>query len=154
MVVVLAVAAVVVVTLGVSAAWRFSRVRGSGARAMVRRLPAEGIHGWRHGVLRYDGERLLFYKLRSLSFTHDMVVDRRLLECSGFREVSGGEREFVPDDIAHVLQVKAPEGGLEFAAGRHTEMGLVSWIESAPDARAERTDIRALAQRAQRETER
>lgn len=154
MVVVLVVAAVVVVALGASAAWRFSRVRGSGARAMVRRLPADGIHGWRHGVLRYDGERLLFYKLRSLSFTHDMVVDRRVLECTGFRDVTGEEREFIPDDIAHVLEVKAPDGGLEFAADRRTEMGLVSWIESAPDARAERTDIRALAQRAQRETDR
>lgn len=154
MVVVLVVAAVAVVALGASAAWRFSRVRGSGARAMVRRLPADGIHGWRHGVVRYDGERLLFYKLRSLSFTHDMVVDRRLLECAGFREVSAGEREFMADDIAQVLEVKAPDGGLEFAADRRTVMGLVSWIESAPDARAERTDIRALAQRAHRETER
>ena len=83
-----------------------------------------------------------------------MVVDRRVLECTGFRDVTGEEREFIPDDIAHVLEVKAPDGGLEFAADRRTEMGLVSWIESAPDARAERTDIRALAQRAQRETDR
>ena len=73
----IAVAFVAVVALCASGLWRFANVRNSGARAMMRRLPAHGVHGWRHGVLRYDGERLLFYKLRSLSFSHDVALDRR-----------------------------------------------------------------------------
>ncbi|WP_154838813.1 DUF2550 domain-containing protein [uncultured Corynebacterium sp.] len=153
MVFVVAVAVLVVATFAASAIWRFSMVRGSGSRAMIRQMPAEGIHGWRHGVLRYDGERMLFYKLRSLSFTHDMVADRRLLQFTGLRDVTADERQFMPD-ISKILQVDSPDGGIEFAADRRTQMGFISWIESAPDVRAERTDMRSLEERAQRETER
>ena len=31
-------------------------------------------------------------------------------------------------------------------------MGLVSWVEAAPDVRKERIDVHSLAQRAQRES--
>lgn len=147
----IAVAFVAVVALCASGLWRFANVRNSGARAMMRRLPAHGVHGWRHGVLRYDGERLLFYKLRSLSFLHDVALDRRGMQFEGFRDVTEGEREFMPD-IGHVLCLSGPDGDFEFAADRRTEMGLVSWVESAPDARQERVDKRSLAARAQRDS--
>lgn len=144
------VACIAALVLAAAAAWRFSMVRNSGAPAMMRELPAEGIHGWRHGVMRYDGERLLFFKLRSLTFSHDVELDRCGVEFEGFRDVTEGEREFMPE-IGHVLHFSGPTGDFEFAADRHTEMGLVSWIEAAPDVRKERIDVRSLAQRARRE---
>ena len=52
MMVVASIAALVLAVLAAAAAWRFSMVRNSGARAMMRELPAEGVHGWRHGVMR------------------------------------------------------------------------------------------------------
>ena len=151
MIVVASSAALVLVVLVAAAAWRFAMVRNSGARAMMRELPAEGVHGWRHGVLRYDGERLLFFKLRSLTFHHDIELDRRGVAFEGFRDVTEDEREFMPE-IGHVLRFSGPMGDFEFAADRHSEMGLVSWVEAAPDARKERIDVRSLAQRAQRDS--
>lgn len=151
MMVVASIAALVLAVLAAAAAWRFSMVRNSGARAMMRELPAEGVHGWRHGVMRYDGERLLFFKLRSLTFHHDIELDRRGVEFEGFRDVTEEEREFMPE-IGHVLRFSGPTGEFEFAADKHTEMGLVSWVEAAPDARKERIDVHSLAQRAQRDT--
>lgn len=133
--------------------WRFARIRGTGARAMVRELPADGVHGWRHGVMRYEGEELKFYKLRSTSFSHDYLLDRRGVEFNGFRDVTEAEREFMPE-IGHVLQFSGPAGDFEFAADRHTEMGLVSWVESAPDARKERVDKQLLLERHIKEADR
>lgn len=151
MMVLASIAALVLAVLAAAAAWRFSMVRNSGARAMMRELPAEGVHGWRHGVMRYDGERLLFFKLRSLTFHHDIELDRRGVEFQGFRDVTEEEREFMLE-IGHVLRFSGPTGEFEFAADRHTEMGLVSWVEAAPDARKERIDVHSLAQRAQRDS--
>lgn len=144
-------AAFVLAALVAAAAWRFAMVRNSGSRAMMRELPAEGVHGWRHGVLRYDGERLLFFKLRSLTFHHDVELDRRGVAFEGFRDVTEDERQFMPE-ICHVLRFSGPTGEFEFAADKHTEMGLVSWVEAAPDARKERIDVHSLAQRAQRDS--
>lgn len=151
MIVVASSAALVLVVLAAAAAWRFAMVRNSGARAMMRELPAEGVHGWRHGVLRYDGERLLFFKLRSLTFHHDIELDRRGVAFEGFRNVTEDESEFMPE-IGHVLRFSGPMGNFEFAADRHSEMGLISWVEAAPDARKERIDVHSLAQRAQRDS--
>lgn len=145
--------ALVLLFLLAGALWRFARVRGSGARAMVRELPAEGVHGWRHGVMRYEGEELQFYKLRSMSFHHDYLLDRRGVHFEGFRDVTDAEREFMPD-IAHILMFESPAGDFEFAADKHTEMGLISWIESGPDERRERVDKQQLLERAQRERDR
>ena len=52
--------------------------------------------------------------------------------------------------VTTVLQLSSPMGDFEFAAERHVEMALISWVESAPDRRQERVDFRALAQRVQR----
>lgn len=145
-----AVVVIAVVFLLAAGVWRFAYVRNSGARAMVRVLPAEGVHGWRHGVLRYDGDELQFFKLRSLSFTYDSALDRRGVQFEGFRDVAEAEREFMPD-IGHVLCFSGPGRDFEVAADRHTEMGLISWIESAPNERQERVDMRRLAQRANRD---
>lgn len=129
--------------------WRFTMFRNSGAQGLLRTLPAEGAHGWRHGVLRYMGEEARFYKLRSLSFKYDLSWDRRTVTFNGFRKLSAAEADFMPG-IEAVLQLSGPDGDFELAAARHAEMALVSWVESAPNLRAQREDMNALAERAHR----
>lgn len=139
----------VLVVVCAAVIWRFTMFRNSGAQCLLRTLPAEGAHGWRHGVLRYMGEEARFYKLRSLSFKYDLSWDRRTVMFNGFRELSALEADFMPG-IAGVLQLSGPAGEFEIAAARHAEMALVSWVESAPDLRAQREDMNALAERAHR----
>lgn len=141
--------AVLVVLVVIAVLWRFAMFRNSGVQGLVRQLPADGVHGWRHGVLRYAGEEARFYKLRSLSFNYDVALDRRTVTFNGVRELSAQEREFMPG-VESVLSLTGPEGDFEFAGERHAEMALISWVESAPDSRAQRADMNALAERAHR----
>lgn len=136
-------------TAGIASAWRFTMFRGHGAQCLLRAVPAQGSHGWRHGVLRYVGEHARFYKLRSLSFNYDLSLDRRSVSFNGVREPTAEERDFMPG-VESVLLLGGPEGELEFAGARHVEMALISWLESAPDSRDQREDMNALAERASR----
>lgn len=136
-------------TAGIASAWRFTMFRGHGAQCLLRAVPAQGSHGWRHGVLRYVGEHARFYKLRSLSFNYDLSLDRRSVSFNGVREPTAQERDFMPG-VESVLLLGGPEGELEFAGARHVEMALISWLESAPDSRDQREDMNALAERASR----
>ena len=139
----------VLVLTAAAAVWRFTMFRGSGVQGLIRRLPAEGAHGWRHGVLRYVGEEARFYKLRSLSFNYDVSLDRRTVTFNGLRDLTVQEREFMPE-VDNILLLTGPEGDFEFAGDRHAEMALISWVESAPDSRAQRADMNVLAERANR----
>ncbi|MDY5785849.1 MULTISPECIES: DUF2550 domain-containing protein [unclassified Corynebacterium] len=130
----------IVVLAVLAAAWRFTRFRNAGATGLFRLLPAQGVHGWRHGVLRYKGEELLFYKLRSLSLTNDLILNRRDITIDGFRELTAQEHDFIPG-VSQVLQLTSPRGSFEFAGQRHAQMALISWVEAAPDRRQERRDL-------------
>lgn len=139
----------VLVLVAVAAVWRFTMFRNTGVQGLIRQLPAEGVHGWRHGVLRYAGEEARFYKLRSLSFNYDVSLDRRDMTFNGIRELTAEERDFMPG-VDCVLELSGPQGDFEFAGKRHAEMALISWVESAPDSRMQRGDMNVLAQRASR----
>ncbi|WP_291313854.1 DUF2550 domain-containing protein [Corynebacterium sp. UBA2622] len=117
-----------------AAMWRFTRFRNAGAPALFRRLPAREVHGWRHGILRYRGEVLQFFKLRSLSLSNDLALDRRDITLKGLRECTDEEREIMPG-ISKVLHLGSPAGDFEFAGAPHVQMALVSWVEAAPDRR-------------------
>lgn len=147
--IILSVLLLVIIGIAGIAIWRFTMFRNAGARGLIRMLPAEGMHGWRHGVIKYTGEELQFFKLRSLSSNYDVAMDRRDLSFNGVRELSADEREIMPG-VTTVLQLSSPQGDFEFAAERHVEMALISWVESAPDRRQQRVDIRSLSQRVQR----
>ncbi|TVS21418.1 DUF2550 family protein [Corynebacterium sanguinis] len=128
------------------ALWRFVSLRNTGSQGLLRNLPADGVHGWRHGVFRYSDECLRFYKLRSLTFSSDVALDRRMTEVDGFRELSELEREIMPD-IDRVLVLSTPGGSFEFASDRRARMALVSWLESAPHVRQIRRALKTPAGR-------
>ncbi|MDK8794738.1 DUF2550 domain-containing protein [Corynebacterium sp. MSK044] len=127
--------------------WRFVAVRKTGTQALMRALPAESVHGWRHGIVRYSGSRMTFYMLRSLSFGADVVLSRNAIHVTGRREATETEREFMPG-VEVVLIFSADGREYEFACDQHTGMALVSWLESAPDRRQVRTDMNDLHHRA------
>ena len=53
-------------------------------------------------------------------------------------------------EVDTALELTGPMGDFEFAGERHAEMALISWVESAPDVRAQRGDMNELAERANR----
>ncbi len=140
----LGLVAAVFVAAGV---WRFFAVRKSGTQALMRALPAESIHGWRHGIVRYSGSRMSFYMLRSLSFGADVVLSRHSITVTGRREATETEREFMPE-VEVVIVFSADGREFEFGCDRLTAMALVSWLESAPDRRQVRSDMNVLRHRA------
>ncbi|GAB3076344.1 DUF2550 domain-containing protein [Corynebacterium aquatimens] len=158
---VLAAIAIAVVLL-TGAAWRFVTLRNKGTQVLMRTMPADGVHGWRHGILTYDQDCIRFFKLRSFSFGPDIVLARNQLTFEGKRDLSPDERAIMPETGAILeLSCAAPtaadnRGGaddrlrFEFGADHHAAMALVSWIESSPDHRQVRTDMNVLHQRALR----
>ena len=123
--------------LMVLAGWRFLRVRATGAGILLRKLPASGVHGWRHGALRYSGSGLEFYKLRSVSPAADIRFPRTGAEVTGRRDPAAGERAFMPASV-RIVELTVDGGRYELALDGHGETALTSWIESAPSARQER----------------
>lgn len=136
----------VLVVLLAGALWRFFTVRNNGTPALLRKLPATGTHGWRHGIAAYKGETVRFYKLRSLSFSADMELNRSMLTITGNRQATETERHFMPG-VQVVVLFSTGRKDYEFATNRHAAMALISWVESAPDSRQVRTDASRFRQR-------
>ncbi|MBZ8177088.1 DUF2550 family protein [Corynebacterium poyangense] len=123
--------------------WRFFMLRSRGTTVVLRRLPAEGLHGWRHGILHYRRNDLDYYKLRSLSPLADLVVHRSEVAVIGRRATSEPEASFLPPDL-HILKLQIKNHGYELAINTRGEMALTAWLESAPDIRQERMDPKSL----------
>ncbi|KQB86366.1 DUF2550 domain-containing protein [Corynebacterium lowii] len=132
--------------VGCLAAWRFFGLRSRGTTVILRRLPATGTHGWRHGLVRYEGEELRYYKLRSLAPVADTIFDRQALSLASQRDLSAREASFMAEGM-RVLELKHGNESWEIAVDLRTEMALRAWLESAPDARQERPDYRMLKRR-------
>ncbi|MCF4006965.1 DUF2550 domain-containing protein [Corynebacterium uropygiale] len=119
--------------------WRFFMLRSQGSTVVLRRMPAEGVHGWRHGIINYRADHLSYYKLRSLSPVADLVVHRSDVSVSGHRPMAEAEASFLPEGM-HILQLSVNGQDYEMAAQPEAEMALTAWVESAPSARQERLD--------------
>ncbi|WKD57832.1 hypothetical protein CAPI_06455 [Corynebacterium capitovis DSM 44611] len=144
------IAAVVALVLAAAAAlWRFTAVRRAGAPGLFRWMPATGVHGWRHGVLHYSGDQLEFYKVRSLSPSPDLELNRRDVELGGLRDLTAEEIDIMPG-VSSVLQFSTPAGKFEFAAAQSLALAFISWVESAPDRRQEPRAVRNRGKRATR----
>lgn len=129
------------------ALWRFLTLRSRGQTVLLRRLPASGVHGWRHGTLRYDGDLLQYYKLRSISPRADHVFHRQQLEFVDSRDVTPEEAAFMSRDLRIATVSDDHDVRYEFALDQHGLMALTAWVESAPDIRHERIDYAALRDR-------
>ncbi|AIG64290.1 hypothetical protein CATYP_06350 [Corynebacterium atypicum] len=147
---VLSVFLCVVVFLGVIgvglAVRRFVTLRSTGATVVLRRLPARRIHGWRHGLIRYDGDLLHYYKLRSIAPGPDSSFHRTEITLGKRRELTPSEAAFMAEG-SRVLEFRSGRADWEIALTPRAEMAFTAWLESAPDVRQERPDYRRLRER-------
>ncbi|MEJ5998671.1 DUF2550 domain-containing protein [Corynebacterium sp. H130] len=123
------------------ALWRFLAYRANGTQALIRRMPASNSRGWRHGVIRYRGDIIDFFKLRSVSPSPDVTFVRHGFVLKGRREQTAFEQRFMEPGY-RILSVETPRGEFEWALDRHAEMALLAWVESAPTQPLQRMDVK------------
>lgn len=140
----------IIAILGVFfAAMRFFTLRSRGASVLMRKLPAKGYHGWRHGVLRYKGDEVDFFKLRSVSPMADHSFTRLDIELLDSRPATDGEAAFISDDYELIRFISAGRE-YELACTQHALMAFGAWVEASPSQRREKIDFRRLRDRAER----
>lgn len=111
--------------------YRFAMLRRGGTPAILRVLPAKGGQGWRHGLIRYGEDRLVFFKLTSLKLGPDSAIRRRGIEVTARRGPVGDEYDIMNDEIV-VVGIRAADGGYEMALDRGALAAFQSWVESRP----------------------
>jgi len=124
----------VLVAIGVR---RLQLLRRGGTQVVLRRLPAPAGRGWRHGVVRYREEYLVFFRVSSLRSGADRRVPRRSLVVLERRQPEASERELVPAGST-VIRFRDDAGEAEVALGAGALTAFLSWVESSPPGRAER----------------
>ncbi|WP_327095761.1 DUF2550 domain-containing protein [Nocardia vinacea] len=125
------------VLLALASTYRLMMLRRGGTAAILRVLPARGGQGWRHGLIRYDEDRLVFYKLSSLKLGPDSTIRRQGIEIGDRRGPRGDEYDIMTDEIA-VTAVSDNDGNYELALDRGSLAAFLSWVESRPSDRTRR----------------
>ncbi|WP_431972295.1 DUF2550 domain-containing protein [Nocardia sp. bgisy134] len=135
--VVLIILVLLLVALALISVYRLIMLRRGGTAAILRVLPANGGQGWRHGLIRYDEDRLVFFKLTSLKLGPDATIRRRGIEVGDRRGPRGDEYDIMTDEII-VTEVADAEGNYELALDRGARAAFLSWVESRPSDRTRR----------------
>ena len=117
---------------------RLQLLRRGGTPVVVRSLPAAPGRGWRHGVMRYREECLVFFRISSLRLGPDRRIHRRSVVVLGRRRAQPSERDVVPVG-ATVVHFRDHGGESEVALGPGALTAFLSWVESSPPGRAERS---------------
>lgn len=125
------------VLLAAASTYRLVMLRRGGTAALLRVLPARGGQGWRHGVIRYGEDKVVFFKLTSLKLGPDSTIHRLGIEIGDRRSPQGDEFDIMSSDIV-VTGVKDPGGEYELALDRGSMAAFLSWVESRPSERARR----------------
>lgn len=137
--IVFSIVAVIIALAALIPAWRFMVMRPHGNSVIVRVLPAQSGHGWRHGSMLYQGTVVKFYKLRSFSPTADLTIDRQYTRFVGRRDPQPDEVHTLEPGL-RILQLKVGERTIELAVDSRGEMAFLAWLESAPTRRLERSN--------------
>ncbi|WP_066165577.1 DUF2550 domain-containing protein [Gordonia hydrophobica] len=137
------IVAVVIAGLLISAGvmYRLVEVRRAGTPVLLRSLPAEADHGWRHGSVHYGEEALAYYRLSSLRPGPTVSMSRRRIEIVGRRSPVGTELEIMdPRDSIVELAIGRTDKAARYELGMSPEVhtAFLSWIESRQPRRARR----------------
>jgi hypothetical protein len=93
--------------------------------------------GWSHGLARFSGDELRWYRIFSFSPRPRRVLTRRVLAVEGRRRPDGPERLTLPADWV-VVRCVNDRSTVEIAMAENTLTGFLSWIEAAPPGAASR----------------
>lgn len=131
---------ILVVLLAASVAallYRATKLRGGGTAAILRRMPNADGSGWRHGIIRYGDDSLVFYKLSSLRPGPNTRITRQGIEVCSRRGAEGSEHDLMTEDIV-ILEIADEESRYEIAFDSGALTGFLSWVESRPSGRSQR----------------
>jgi hypothetical protein len=93
--------------------------------------------GWSHGLARFAGDELRWYRVFSFSPRPRRVLSRRELAVQGRRQPDDVERLTMPDDWV-VIRCADHRSSVEIAMSVPTLTGFLSWLEAAPPGSAAR----------------
>ncbi|AKE41631.1 putative secreted protein [Corynebacterium kutscheri] len=128
--------------LALLALWRLATLRSKGTSVILRRLPASGLHRWRHGIFRYRGSDLEYFMVRSLAVKADTVLHRGAVELRGYRDTTAEEASFL--STSRVILFRHEGIDYELAGNNHMEMAFTAWVEAAPDVRMDKMSPKVL----------
>lgn len=116
---------------------RIIELRRAGTAAVVRTLSAPKSEGWRHGVIRYRDESLVFYRLSRLVPGPSVKLNRQATEIESRRRPDGGELDLMDASVT-IIGVRDGGDRYEFGFERGALTAFQAWIESRPPRRARR----------------
>ena len=128
------VVAVLLVLLGLLALGlrRVALRRGGATIDLSMRLARRSRgRGWALGVGRYDGERLLWYRVFSFDPRPRRTLPRERLVVVRQRRPSGTEALAVVSGSV-ILECRGPDGAVELAMGSDAMPGFLAWLEATP----------------------
>ena len=131
------------------AAVRFFTLRSRGTTVLLRVLPAKDSHSWRHGLVRYSGEYMEYFKLRSVLPRANMRFNRLDITLNGIRSLDDDEASFMPASD-QVMGISVHGKDYEIASDAQGIMALNAWVEAAPSKRKEKLNYHQMRQRATR----
>ncbi|MEU0541063.1 DUF2550 domain-containing protein [Nocardia sp. NPDC005978] len=135
--VVLIILVLLLVGLALASTYRLIMLRRGGTAALLRVLPARGHGGgWRHGLIRYGEDNLVFYKLSSLKLGPDTAIRRLDIEVGNRRSPHDDEYDIMTDEA--IVMISDNHGGYELALDRGALAAFLSWVESRPSERIRR----------------
>lgn len=117
--------------------YRLAMLRRGGTAALVRVLPNNPGHGWRHGLIRYGDTSLVFFKLFSLRLGPDSRLSRSSVAVRDRRDPVGAEHDLMTNEIV-ILEVSDAGVSYEVALDRGALTAFLSWVESRPSGRSVR----------------
>lgn len=139
----------IILAVIILAAVRFFTLRSRGTTVLLRLLPAKDSHSWRHGLVRYNGEYMEYFKLRSVLPRANMRFNRLDITLNGIRSLDDDEASFMPEGD-QVMAMSVHGKDYEIASDAHGIMALNAWVEAAPSKRKEKLNYHQMRQRASR----
>ncbi|MGV0362264.1 DUF2550 domain-containing protein [Corynebacterium minutissimum] len=139
----------IILAVIILAAVRFFTLRSRGTTVLLRLLPAKDSHSWRHGLVRYNGEYMEYFKLRSVLPRANMRFNRLDITLNGIRSLDDDEASFMPAGD-QVMGISVHGKDYEIASDAHGIMALNAWVEAAPSKRKEKLNYHQMRQRASR----
>ena len=122
--------ALIVLVVGLLRRIGLQRLDGTVEMSLRLKRPGHG-RGWVHGVGRFVGDELQWYRVFSLSPRPRRRYSRRDLEVLRRREPSGDELKALLRD-AVVMECSSGGRPVELAMSRSTATGFLAWLEATP----------------------